>query len=113
MSLSARALVVFAVAAVALIALATVSFSVYTQADLDAASANWLSLLSPVFAAVVPTFAAIALGSVRRARAWRLIVGGALLAATLYIVPLYVGLKQQHATDQQLAFAATFISWLG
>jgi hypothetical protein len=113
MSISARAAVVFAIAAVAMIGLAFVAHGVYTQPDLDPSTANWLALLSPVFAGLVPTLAAIALRSMVRAKPWRLIVAAGVIAAVYFVVPLYIGLKQQQANDQQLAVAATFISWLG
>ncbi len=113
MSISTRTLVVGTVAALALIALAFVAYGVYTQADLDPATANWLALLSPVFAGMVPALAAIALREVVRAKPWRLIVAAGVISALYFVVPLYIGLKLQQANDQQLAVAATFIAWLG
>lgn len=94
-----------------LIALALLAISAYSQPELD--TSNPLGLASPLLAAIVPSIAAIATSNVERIKKRWLAAIGALIAAAFYVVPLYIGLTQQHASGQQLALAATFISWLG
>jgi hypothetical protein len=106
-----RTNVIIAIGAVALIALGALAISAYSQPELD--TSNPLGLLSPLLAAIVPSLAAIATNTVPRFKKRWLALAGAILAALYYVIPLLIGLQQQSATSQQIALAATFISWLG
>src|SRR5919197_1546554 len=110
--MSLRIAVVSAVTVVALVVLAVLSYSVYSEPELQTESTNWLGLLSPMLVGAVPVLASIGLYGVERTGKGKLLGLGALLAAGYFVVPLYIGLRQQSASDQQLAFAAMFISWL-
>jgi hypothetical protein len=108
-SLSRRTLVVGAIALVALVLLFVASFSAYSQPDLNDATTNWFGLLAPALAALVPALVGIALHDVTRA--WRFILGGALISTIYFIIPFYVGLRGS-ATDLQITLASSLISLL-
>jgi hypothetical protein len=108
--MNARIFATGALTAIALILLALTSFSAYSQPEFD--TDNLFGLISPALAGAIPPLAAIGFGTARSLGSFRLLGLGALVSAIYFVVPLYIGLRAQAASDLQLSVASTFISWL-